>query len=323
MSKITIVDANKRQCDSWDQFVDNSLNGTIFHKRKFLEYHGDRFKNSERWLVVLKGEKVIGQINYAVITDSQGIKVALSPYGGSYGGVVLETLPTFSEANSIVSTLMEHFREYELGKIRVTHPISCCAPLSLDVFTFAMFQHGFKSVNRDISSVIRVDQSQIDEVTSSRARNMERKSNKAGVKIVSNAPLKDFWLPMQDTFARHASESTHTYSQLCNLQERFPGDIWADVAYLKQDPIAGVCYFKLNERVLSSFYFCQTSVGQQLQSLSALIMQGLRQAQNRGIHWVDFGTSSTNGIPGPNIFRFKESFSREGLFRETLEWSQT
>ena len=33
---------NKKHQKIWDEFVENSNNGTIFHLRKFLSYHKDR-----------------------------------------------------------------------------------------------------------------------------------------------------------------------------------------------------------------------------------------------------------------------------------------
>ena len=39
---IKIVKYNNKLKSQWDQFVDNSDNGTLFHKREFLNYHIER-----------------------------------------------------------------------------------------------------------------------------------------------------------------------------------------------------------------------------------------------------------------------------------------
>jgi GNAT acetyltransferase-like protein len=97
--------------------------------------------------------------------------------------------------------------------------------------------------------------------------------------------------------------------------------VWADVAYLGGEPIAGVAHFVVARHVDSSFYFCQDPRHQALQGLTLLVIEGLRRAKQQGFDWFDFGTSSVGGVARPHIFRFKEAFSRSGQLRETFAWS--
>ena len=49
---------SKISSDEWDDFVDSSDNGTIFHKRTFLSYHPkDRFEDAS--LVIEKDNKIL------------------------------------------------------------------------------------------------------------------------------------------------------------------------------------------------------------------------------------------------------------------------
>ena len=41
---ISIKKYNDKMKNIWDDFVDNSNNGTIFHKQSFLSYHLNRLK---------------------------------------------------------------------------------------------------------------------------------------------------------------------------------------------------------------------------------------------------------------------------------------
>ena len=43
--------------DVWDDFVKRSKNGTFMLTRKFISYHGDRFKDAS--LLIYKNEKLI------------------------------------------------------------------------------------------------------------------------------------------------------------------------------------------------------------------------------------------------------------------------
>ena len=50
----------------WDSFVENSDNGTLFHKREFLAYHPkDRFNDAS--FVVKKDNKVLALFTAAVV----------------------------------------------------------------------------------------------------------------------------------------------------------------------------------------------------------------------------------------------------------------
>ena len=163
----------------------------------------------------------------------------------------------------------------------------------------------------------------IETAVSSRARNMMRKAERAGLEICHKAPLDEYWEPMEATFFRHGNSPTHSRKQLEDLLVRFPDSIRLDVAYWQGDPVGGICYFEINRRVMNSFYFCQTEQGKEYQSLNLLVMEGLRRSQFEGYQWMDFGTSTIHMKARPNIFRFKESFSCQGMFREKLEWERS
>src|SRR5438876_11138995 len=97
MSEVRIADAEGSWLDQWDDDVDRSVNGTLFHLRRFLAYHGERFRGSERFLLVLDGDSLVAQIPVA-ITDEPNGRLLRSPYGASYGGFAFRRYPTFSQA---------------------------------------------------------------------------------------------------------------------------------------------------------------------------------------------------------------------------------
>lgn len=322
MSDIAFRPASERELTQWDDFVESAFNGTLFHLRAFLGYHGERFAGAERWLVAAKGDSAIARIAYAVQESDDGQRRVLSPYGASYGGFVLHRAPSYSEASDIAGAFIDYLLTEKVDECRLIHPIACCNSASLDVMIFALREQGFTSVVRDISTVVDFSEGAVDEIVGSRARNMERKARRAGVEVVHRAPLDAFWIPMEATYSRHNALPTHSPGELELLCRELPDAIWTDVAYLNDEPVGGICYFRINDRVMSSFYFCQTQSGREVQSLSMLVMEGLRRAQQDGYRYFDFGTSSINNKARPAVFRFKESFSKQGYFRETLAWKQ-
>ena len=56
---ITIRKYNKADFDNWENFVNKSTNGTIFHLRTFLSYHIDRTFNDNSLIFEKKGKITI------------------------------------------------------------------------------------------------------------------------------------------------------------------------------------------------------------------------------------------------------------------------
>ncbi|MBL8377358.1 MAG: GNAT family N-acetyltransferase [Burkholderiales bacterium] len=323
MSEPRFRPASPRQLEFWDEMVGRSVNGTIFHTRAFLAYHGERFRASERWMIAESDGAILAAINYAEHAEHD-IRVALSPYGASYGGFIFPDVPGYARAADLVTAFRRHLSEAGLAGFRLTHPIACCAEPSLDSVYFALLEAGCRSTSRDISSVMPLPApDMIERTVSSRARRNARKAIGLGVQIDLAAPERDFWVPMHATFEKHAIAPTHSPAQLADLRARLGERISLCVAYLAGKPVAGICLFVINSRVVCSFYLCQTPEGASAQALSLLVLRCLESAARKGYHYFDLGTSSVAMQARPNIFRFKEGFAARGYFRETFEWKET
>ncbi|MEO5360104.1 MAG: GNAT family N-acetyltransferase [Nitrospirota bacterium] len=303
--------------ERWDSLVRTSINGTLFHMRRFLQYHDDKFTEYERWLVALDGDAPYAQIVLTVCREGD-VLVARSPYGASYGGFVFQQLPTYRAGQSLVSAFYLWLEEHGIQVCILQQPISCCSAYNLDTFIFNLMEKDFRIVKRDVSSVVRLQAGL--PVVSSRARNMVRKAEKNGLKVVRNAELDLFWHVVEKTFEKHGANPTHTKTELAGLIKRFPDRIRLSVAIIDTIPVSGICEFVINKCVNSSFYLCQDPAYQRFQGLSMLVLNALGQSEKDGYLYYDFGTSTANMQAGPNIFCFKESFGAEGYFRDTLQW---
>ncbi len=315
-----IVEATARHLAGWDERVENSVNGTIFHCRAFLAYHGSRFAGSERFLMVIDGDTPCAQIALSIETTPEG-RVARSPYGASYGGLVLFRQPNFSEAQGIVRAFNDYLRAENVTRFTMTPPIACCLPQPLDVLYFALLTNGYRSINRDLSSVAYLAGGlPAAQLVSARARRHTRKAEGYGLSIC-RGDLPAFWQVVEKTFTKHGARPTHTSDEFAYLTEALPEQVYVDVAIDPDGtPAAGIGYIASNSRVNGSFYLCQDPARQHEQGLTLLVMHALEDSRSRGFGWFDFGTSSVNMMPRENIFLFKEAFSKIAMFRETFEW---
>ena len=60
-SKIEVYKFEEPDYDEWDEFVDRSCNGTMFHTRRFLNYH-PQYRFQDHSLYFQKKEKVLRKL---------------------------------------------------------------------------------------------------------------------------------------------------------------------------------------------------------------------------------------------------------------------
>lgn len=317
VSEIRVDEARSVELAQWDRFVETSLNGSIFHLRSFLAYHGDRFERRERFLVVRKNDSVIAQIALAV-QEQEGEMMAISPYGASVGGFVLARNPGYAKGNRIAEAFAEYLTRNNIRSAHLRLPPAFHAPESLDTFSFNLMEVGFRSINRDITSVVPLDHTS---VLSERGRRKMRKAQEAGITVEHHAALQDFWPLMEATYAKHGTHPTHSRDELALLMERFPDRIFTSIARTGNRPVAGICFFAVNPRVILSFYSCQDPEQPDLPGLGLLLPDSIDRFRKLGFLWFDLGTSTVSMQPRPSLFQFKEGYSRTGFFRETLAWT--
>jgi len=304
----------------WDQFVRIANEGTLFHRLDFLSYHQNKFARHEHHIVWRKGQSLFGVMPMAIFEEG-GTRFARSPYGASYGGPVFQEPLDYSESTEVVRSLLEFLGGLDVTVCTMTLPISCCYGRYSDTFRFALLENGFLCVNRDISNAVSLLASTPgDAVITKRARGGARKAEKSGIRTAHRANIADFQAVLEKTFAKHRVKPAHTAGEFAWLAEHLYEDIYVDVAYKDDLPVAGIGFFEINKRVNSSFYLCQDPEHQESQGLSLLIRNALRRCQEGGFAWFDFGTSSAEMNARSNLFFFKESFGSIGLFRETYRW---
>ncbi|MEL6821489.1 MAG: GNAT family N-acetyltransferase, partial [Calditrichota bacterium] len=302
-------------------FAAGCQNTTLFHDLNFLAYHGKRFSDNEHHLMWFNGEALFAVMPMAIF-EEKGRMIAKSPYGASYGGIITQKRLTYSKAAECADSLVAYLEEQQVVECRITPPIRCCGVDYDETLLFAMLERGFRITNSDISSVVDLNAGEIWQNIHSKSRNMVRKAEKLGVTVSFKDGVDSFWELMDATYARHGVNPTHSKEQWTDLQNRFPGRIWCDIAYWDEKPIAGVGHFAINERVDSSFYLARNPEYHDTQGMFLLISEVLKASKEAGYQYFDFGTSSVNMQARANIFLFKERFGAHGEFRHTLSWER-
>ncbi len=291
-----------------NSFIKNANGATIFHSLDFLSYHKDRF--NEHHLGIYKGDTLIGFIPLAIVNN-----IAKSPYGASYGGFIFSQILTYSNSKEIAELFINYLKELKIKAIQITPSLGIYHQKEYSqTFLFALRERGFKIINSDITSVVHLNK---DKLFTSNARNKAKKAKKLGIELKFKSSLNDFWILMDKTFAKHGKNPTHTKEEYKYLMQKFPKDIYCNIAYLDNKPIAGMGVFILNKTTMMSFYLASDYDYKTTQALTFLVSEIILDAKEKGFKYFDFGTSSVNMKAYENIFAFKENFGAVGLFRDT------
>jgi len=301
----------------WDDFVDNSDNGTIFQTRKFLSYHPkDRFKDAS---IVVKKKNKLFAVLPAVVIERDGKKILSSHQGASYGSFVYDSDLNFRESFDLIEMLIEYAKQLKCSRIQVTLPPIIYQSKLSNYIDFALVSNGFSYLKREVSSVVQLDTPKDKLLSTYRAeaRTALSKAQKMGVEVAECERFEDYYEILKKNLRmRHNVNPTHTLDELLLLKDLFPTRIRLWGAFLDSKLIAGVCNFSANPKVVLAFYISHNDDYQEYRPVNLLFYEIMKRYQDEGYKYLDFGIFTVNMDPNWGLGRFKENFGSRGIFRD-------
>lgn len=321
--KITIETSESSREAEWNEFVEASTNGTIFHRLDFLDYHPEDRFDEAHLMFYYGGQNLIGVLSLA-FEEEDGKTVARSPYGGSYGGLVVEPDVKFRYVEEMVDRFLEYLRERCVDDV-VIRP----TPREQHLFPSAYFEShllnsGFSVSDSELTSVVDLRRISNDRfnIYERSCRSKVRKADRKGVEIVE---WSDEWGEFHDillaTQARHDKTPTHTHAELERLAEMFPDRVRLCMAYHDDTPVAGLLEFLINKRTNFHFYNCHRIEHRDLAPINLLLDREIEWSIQHGYDFLDLGTTVERFEWNPGLMRFKESFGATGHFRKLYRLS--
>ncbi len=316
---ISIKPYEDKYFKNWDKFVWESVNGTIFHTRKFLSYHPKgRFKDAS--LIFNKNNKMFATFP-AVCGNWDGKKTLQSHRGASYGGFVYKEGLSISDSYSLVKNLVKYAKDDKFERILITLPPIIYNHRLSNYIDFALIQHGFKYLKREVSSVVSTESSIAGNVGKFKQTNRTafRRAIKLGVEVRESDEWERFYEILKNNLKiRHNVQPTHTLEELVKLKKLFPDKIFLYSAYIHDEMIAGVVMFDCNQDVSLAFYISHDESKQKYRGVNILFYHIINRCINKGFKYLDFGIFTVNMEPNFGLARFKEGFGSSGILRDTL-----
>lgn len=131
---------------AWDNFVSSANNGTLFHTRRFLNYHHEgRFNDHS--LEFFKKGKLVGVFPAAII-ETENSRILVSHPGASVGSFVVPEDLTFADALEMVEQLIEYSKSENFNGIKLTQPPTIYSKRLSHYIDFALQKNGFLYVKK-------------------------------------------------------------------------------------------------------------------------------------------------------------------------------
>ncbi|MBL50670.1 MAG: GNAT family N-acetyltransferase [Candidatus Marinimicrobia bacterium] len=311
---------NPKEESQWDDFVEKSNNGTIFHLRRFLNYHPKgRFKD-QSILIEKKGK--LFSVLPAVEHDLQGSRYLISHPGSTVGSFVVAENLSIADAMEIVSLLIEFAKKNNFDGVRITLPPVLYQRRLSHYLDFAFFKSGFKYLKRDLTSILFLEnslQQNLDKFRSSHKRAVRNAESK-GVLVKKTNDFATFYKILDKNLSiRHGVTPTHNLNELLDLHQRFPERINLFGAFINNQMVAGVVNFIVNKQVVLAFYISHDESFKDYRAVNLLFFSIFDWAIQQKFKIYDFGIFTVNGEPNMGLGRFKENFGSSGIFRDTIE----
>jgi len=303
----------------WDDFVQQSDNGTLFHTRKFLSYHSKN-KFTDASIVILKKD-ILFSVFSSVQIKRNGKKVLSSHSGASYGGFVHRSNLNLEESFSLVELLISFAKKNNYDIIELTHTPMIYQTKYSNYLDFALIKNGFEYKKREISSVVQLDikEGELLNTFKATARTATKKAMKHGIEIRECDEFENYYEILRMNLGmRHNVEPTHSLTELKKLNKMFPNEIRLWGAFKDKKLIAGVCNFSANSKVVLAFYISHLEKYQEYRAVNLLFYEIMNLYQKEGYKFLDFGIFTVNMDPNWGLARFKENFGARGIFRDTF-----
>jgi len=311
----------------WDRFIRRAVQGNFFHTQKFFDYHPEgRFNH--RHLIFRKKGHIIA-VWPGAYRDEDGLKSWTSHPGSSYGGLVLRDDVDLLATHRLIKDLVDVAKEEGIERLRCTIPPLMYHRRSSDMVEFSLRRAGFKYLKQDYTQAMDLTglpftERQLIAMYDSKTRTAIRKAVREGLTIRHNLPmsgetLDEYYDILFENRKKLGVTPTHTRDELQLLSELAPKQLEMSMAYYNGKAIAGILNFICNERVMLEFYIAHRDEAQNLRPSPLLVHDSILRAHERGFDWYDFGISTEpeNRVTW-GLASFKENFSMQGFFRNTL-----
>lgn len=316
--KVEVYTASREK--HWDEFVDNSVNGTFMHSRRFLSYHPAR-KFDDCSLLFVDKDRIV-----AVFPAAEAAGGALKSHpGATYGGLVVGERTTVRDLTDVLSHLTSFARQRGFASIWMRHPEGVFRKSLCGELDSALFAAGFAVVGRELSSAYDLCQPGAILATFSKgAKALVSRAINAGI-VAGEADHYDlYWKVLRaNLLVRYDTEPTHSLDEILRLKQILGPRVRLVTATQNGGVLAGILMFIMNNQAAHIMYSAQDYSLENSGALNLAVYEAIGLAQSLGLKYLNYGISTVPGTAGRELnvglHQYKRHCGFRGTVRDLLE----
>ena len=320
---ITIRKYNKTDFDNWENFVNKSSNGTIFHLRTFLSYHIDRNFNDNS-LIFEKNGNFIAVFPAAKKIESDNLILYSHP-GASFGGFVFDKI-SFKESNLILKLLENYCIRNNFTQIFFVNTPNIYFNQLNETLEYVLLWNEYKLKEIYISSIIEIQNNikTIDYLHSRKKRYIKKYLNNTSLKIKWENDFDKFYPILLDNKSKHGIKPTHSLDELKKIDSLYPFSLHLLLLYQNETVIGGTLNIIINNQCAMMFYNMINYNYIDLQPATIQIYESINWAKEKKLRFLDLGVSQKPKDKNPltpheTLINFKEQLGAKSIIRKVFQ----
>jgi len=320
---LSIEKFSNKDDEKWDNFImNNSINGTLLHSRKFLNYHKNKF--SDYSLLIKKCASIVAVVPACEVVE-ENKRIFYSHKGSTFGGIVINSVyNNISHIDSVISILEQYLNEQGFDKVilKNTSEIFCNDNTSL--LDYFYFKYGYSSYN-ELS--LYIDFKKYDSIIENNFSASKRRDLKYSLKynlqfkiLKTDDEVNDFYKLLVLSLTNHNTKPVHSLEELLDFKNSRLSDIVEFYGvYYKDNLIAGSMVFNFNNTVFHTQYLASDSVYSKYYPMNFLNYNLIREAYLNSFRFFSFGisTEKQGEILNTSLAQFKEGFGAMSSINRT------
>lgn len=312
----------------YENFVNSSINGTIFHLRNFLDYHPkDRFKDNS--LLIYQFEKLIAVFPAALLKKNEN-NILKSHPGSSYGGLVVKENISYDLTNKIFSKIEEYCTNKNINFIEFRHSPKIFLKEKLDQIEFCLVRRNYQREAEELSTFYDLDKirymneeeyyNSYSNSTFSKVKQCIKTANKNNLILdfaKNEIEVKKYYEILENNLKKYDVKPVHNLEEIKKLLLLFPERVKIPIVKYKNEIIAGFLIFNVNSTGWHIFYSSLDYNFSKLKPIHFGIYKLKRYLADMSYSYLNYGISTEDSgrYVNESLLSFKESFNGQGIVR--------
>lgn len=301
---LTVRKYNPEDKKNWDEFVNESKNGTFLLNRDYMDYHSARFIDHS--LLCFDDNLLIG-----VLPASEHGEEIRSHGGLTYGGLIVGRKMTAQKNLSIFEAIKEYYKGEGFNSFVYKRVPAIFYNYPSDEDLYSLFRVNARVEARNIScAVFMEDRIRFNE----RRRRNVKKALKRNLVFKESQDYGGYIDMLTEVLqSRYGAKPVHTADELARLASTFPNNIKLYIACEEDKMLAGTVIYE-TPFVAHTQYIANSFEGRDCGALD-FVFDNLINIVYCNKRYFDFGTSNEDGgkYLNESLIEQKQEFGGRGI----------